>query len=268
MPLFLSTTRAERVEDGWQFTGLKIFGSLSPVWTYLGIHGMDSTDPENPRIVHAFLPRDASGYRIVKNWDTLGMRATQSHDTILERAFVPDERIVLVSPAGFHGAGHFHLGIFAWAFIGFASVYSGIAQRAFDITLESAKKRSSIALTRSMAYHPEVQHQVAEMRMALEAMAAHVDRVADDWSNGVDYGNDWPVKVITLKHLVTQQAWQVVDSALELTGGSGIFKRSRIERLFRDARLGSMHPANSLLAHEVVGKLSLGIDPDEQPRWG
>jgi hypothetical protein len=29
-----------------------------------------------------------------------------------------------------------------------------------------------------------------------------------------------------------------------------------------------MHPSNSMLAHEVVGKLSLGINPDEQPRWG
>jgi hypothetical protein len=38
--------------------------------------------------------------------------------------------------------------------------------------------------------------------------------------------------------------------------------------LFRDSRLGRIHPGNSLLTHEVVGKLSLGINPDEQPRWG
>ena len=79
---------------------------------------------------------------------------------------------------------------------------------------------------------------------------------------------DWPVKIISAKHMAVTQAWKVVDTALELTGGSGIFKRSRMEQLFRDARLGRMHPSNSLLAHEVVGKLSLGINPDEQPRWG
>jgi hypothetical protein len=32
--------------------------------------------------------------------------------------------------------------------------------------------------------------------------------------------------------------------------------------------MGRVHPANSLLTHELLGKLSLGIDPDEQPRWG
>ena len=62
-------------------------------------------------------------------------------------------------------------------------------------------------------------------------------------------------------------AWRIVDTALELTGGGGIFKRDRMEQLFRDARLGVIHP-NTLLAHELIGKLSLGIHPDEQPRWG
>ena len=268
VPIFLSTTRAERVAGGWEFTGHKIFGSLSPVWDYLGLHGMDTSDPTNPRIVHGFLSRDDRGYRIEDTWDTLGMRATQSQDTILDHAFVPDERVALVCPAGFGGAGLFQLGILAWGLIGFASVYSGIARRAFDLTLQNAHKRGSIALTRSLAYHPEVQHHVAEMRMALEAIDALVARVSEDWSAGIDHGMDWPVKIMCAKHVAVTQAWQVVDTALELTGGAGIFRRNRMEQMFRDARLGRMHPANTLLTHEVVGKLSLGIDPDAQPRWG
>ena len=44
--------------------------------------------------------------------------------------------------------------------------------------------------------------------------------------------------------------------------------RLRIERLFRDARLSRIHPTNSALSHEVIAKLTLGIDPDAQPRWG
>ena len=59
--------------------------------------------------MHAFLPRDASGYRIEQTWDILGMRATESNDTILDRAFVADEDVALVCPAGFGGAGLFHV---------------------------------------------------------------------------------------------------------------------------------------------------------------
>jgi alkylation response protein AidB-like acyl-CoA dehydrogenase len=268
LPGFLSTAKAERVDGGYRFTGRKMFGSLTPVWTKLGLWGMDTSDPNAPMMVHAFLDRDTPGYRIEETWDTLGMRATQSHDTILEDVFVPESQVVLICPAGFAGAGLFHLGMFAWALLGFASVYTGIARRAYDMTIESSQKRSSIALTRSLAYHPEVQHEVAEMRMTLEAIEAHVARVTEDWSSGVDYGIEWPVKIISAKHKAVNGAWQVVDTALELSGGSGIFKRNRLEQLFRDARLGRIHPSNSLLAHEVIGKLSLGIDPDEQPRWG
>jgi alkylation response protein AidB-like acyl-CoA dehydrogenase len=268
MPVLLSSSKAERVEGGWEFTGHKIFGSLSPVWTYLGIHAMDTSDPANPQVVHAFLDRNATNYHIEETWDTLGMRATTSNDTILERAFVPDEAVILVCPAGFAGAGFFHVALFAWALLGFAGVYSSIARRAFDETVAKMHDRTSIALTRSMAYHPGVQHEVAEMRVHLEALTAHLDRVCDDWSNGVDHGGDWPVKIVACKYDVVNRAFAIVDSALDLTGGSGIFKRSNIERMFRDARLGRIHPGNSLLTHELVGKLSLGINPDEQPRWG
>ena len=57
-------------------------------------------------------------------------------------------------------------------------------------------------------------------------------------------------------------------SPLDLIGGFGISKSAEIERLFRDSRLGRIHPGNSALSHELVGKLALGLDPDGQPRWG
>jgi alkylation response protein AidB-like acyl-CoA dehydrogenase len=268
IPVLLSSTSATRVEGGWEFTGHKIFGSLSPVWTYLGIHGMDASDPEHPQIVHAFLDRQSPRYRIDETWDTMGMRATTSNDTILDRTFVPDEAVILVCPAGFAGAGLFQVALFAWALLGFAAVYASIAQRAFDETVKAMHGRRSIALTRSMAYHPEVQHEVAEMRIHLEALHAHLDRVCDDWATGVDHGMDWPAKIMACKYDVVNRAWSVIDSALDLSGGAGIFNRSRIQQLFRDGRLGRIHPGNSMLTHELVGKLSLGINPDEQPRWG
>ena len=51
-------------------------------------------------------------------------------------------------------------------------------------------------------------------------------------------------------------------------GGSGVFKRNRLEQIFRDVRMGRFHPGNTLLAHELIGKLCLGINPDDPQRWG
>lgn len=268
IPLLLSTTDAERLDGAWRVTGHKIFGSLSPVWDYLGVHAMDVAGPDGPRVVHGFVRRDDAGVRIVETWDTMGMRATASHDTVLDGVVIPDERVALVSPAGFAGAAPFHLSVFAWGMLGFASVYLGIADRAYELTVAEAHRRTSIALTRSMAHHPGVQAGVADMRMRLEAAGAYLERTVADWASGADHGGDWPIKLISTKHTVVNEAWQVVDQAMDLSGGAGIFRSRPLEQLFRDGRLGRIHPGNTLFSRETVGKLALGIDPDGQPRWG
>jgi alkylation response protein AidB-like acyl-CoA dehydrogenase len=269
LPLFQSTTKAEPVDGGYRFTGHKSFGSLTPVWTYLGLHAIDSSDPAAPRIVHAFMPRATEGYSIKETWDVLGMRATASQDTVLQGAFVPDRYIARVVPTGFAGADLFVLAIFAWALIGFANVYYGLAQHALDLTIDNLKTKTSVAISRgSLTHHPEVQHALADMIIELEGIGPQIDRIADDWTHGVDHGGAWPVKIVATKHRVAEAVWSIVDTALDLAGGYGIFAASGIERLFRDARLARIHPANSALTHEIVAKLTLGIDPDAQPRWG
>jgi alkylation response protein AidB-like acyl-CoA dehydrogenase len=268
IPVMLSTSKAERVEGGYRLTGNKSFGSLTPVWTFLGAHGMDTSDPNAPKVVHAFIPRSANGYTIKETWDTLGMRATRSDDTILEGVFVPDQYIARVVPAGAAGVDLFVLGIFAWALLGFASVYSGIARRALDLTLANVKAKKAIMVSENMAHHPEIQHEVADMVMDMEMMDAYLERTVQEWSDMVNHGGNWVIKIVGTKYTVVEAAWRVVDRALDVTGGFGIFKKSELERLFRDARLGRIHPANSALAHELVAKTALGINPDLPPRWG
>jgi alkylation response protein AidB-like acyl-CoA dehydrogenase len=268
VPVLLSTSKAERVEGGYKFTGRKHFGSLTPVWTRFGLHGMDTSDPTQPKIVHAFMPRDTTGYTIKETWDVLGMRATRSDDTVLENAFIPDRYVVRIVPAGGAGIDQFVLGVFAWALLGFGNIYFGLAKRALDQSVTAAKSKTSLALTRSMAYHPEIQHAIAEMTIELESIGPHLEAVAEDWSNGVDHGAHWPSKIFAAKYHAVEGSWRVVDLGLDVTGGNGIFRSAGYERLVRDARLGRIHPANSFLTHEVVAKTALGISLDEQPRWG
>ncbi|HZQ96750.1 MAG TPA: acyl-CoA dehydrogenase family protein [Candidatus Sulfotelmatobacter sp.] len=268
VPVLLSTSKAERVEGGYRFTGRKQFGSLTPVWTRFGLHGMDTSDPAQPKIVHAFMPRGTKGYTVKETWDVLGMRATRSDDTILEGAFVPDQYVARIVPAGGAGVDAFVLSVFAWALMGFGNVYYGLAQRALDQTIKSVKTKTSMAVSRSMAYHPEIQHAIADMVIELESIGPHLESVAADWSTGVDHGAQWPAKIMSAKYRAVEGSWRVVDLGLDVSGGGGIFRSLGYERLLRDARLGRIHPANSFLTHEVVAKTALGISLDEQPRWG
>jgi alkylation response protein AidB-like acyl-CoA dehydrogenase len=266
LPVLLSTSKAEPADGGYRITGHKMFGSLTPVWTRLGVHAMDASDPAAPRIVHAFVPRGTPGYVVRDTWDTLGMRPTRSDDTILDNVFVPTKYIARIVPAG--AIDHFVGAVFAWALLNFGAIYLGIAERARDLAITAARKKTSLGLSRSMAYHPEIQHLFSEMQLQLEAMGPQVRSVAEDWSNGVDHGAAWPMKIVAAKYNCVEGAKRVVDLAMTASGGAGMFKTNELERLYRDVRAGGFHPASTTLTHEIVGKTTLGIGLDEQPRWG
>ena len=266
IPVLLSTCKAERVEGGYVLTGRKQFGSNGPVWKWLGAHAMDVDAPGGPQVVHAFVERNSPGVTVVETWNTMGMRATQSHDTVLDGVFVPDVRIGCVTPAG-DGTDPFVVALAMWPLPLIATVYVGIAERALDLAVSGAQRKTSIAVERgAYAYHPMIQHQIAEMYLELDAAGATVDRFADEWVAGTDHGDAWVPKVYSMKWRAVEAAKKVLDIALDVSGGGGMFKGNELERLYRDVRCGGFHPGNDAIAHEAVGKALLGV-LDEQPRW-
>jgi alkylation response protein AidB-like acyl-CoA dehydrogenase len=266
IPVLLSTARAERVEGGYRLTGRKQFGSNGPAWTWLGAHAIDPDAPGGPQTVHAFVERTSPGVSVVETWDTLGMRATQSHDTVLDNVFVPDARIGRVVPAG-DASDPFIVLLAMWPLSLIAAVYLGIADRALELAVRGATRKKSIAIAReSYAYNPFVQHQIAEMFLELDAASATLERFVDDWVAQGDHGDAWVPKVYATKWRAVEAAKRVVDIALDVVGGAGMFRSNELERLYRDVRCGGFHPGNDALAHEMIGNAVLGIIA-EQPRW-
>ncbi|MCV2489317.1 acyl-CoA/acyl-ACP dehydrogenase [Geodermatophilus sp. YIM 151500] len=266
VPIALSTTSATRVDGGWRITGRKMFGSLGEHWDRLGFHAMDAGDPAAPVVVHGFVPRGAPGLTTVRNWDAQGMRATESHDTVLDGVVVPDADVLCVVPAG--PPSHPAVAVMqVWALTLIANVYVGIAERALEIAVAQANRRTSIAVPRStFAHHPLVQHQVADMYLALDAARACVDAVARDWGAGVDHGPMWGPKVLAAKWQATMAANRVGDLAFEVVGGSAYRRGTELERLSRDVRAARFHPGTDAFTHETVGKALLGVDRTG-PRW-
>jgi len=82
----------------------------------------------------------------------------------------------------------------------------------------------------------------------------------------VDHGGLWPSKLVSAKYHAVEAAKRVVDIAMDISGGSGMFRGNELERIYRDARCGGFHPANNGLVHELVGKSALGV-LGEEPRW-
>lgn len=255
--LFGSDTVAEpRPDGGYAFTGLKIFTSLAPVWTQLGLHGLDASDPDDPRLVFAFVPRsDAVVTR--DDWDTLGMRGTQSRTTELHGAVAPAERVVRLVPPG-PSPDPLVFGIFAVFELLLASVYTGIARRALDLAVETAGRRRSKKTGLAYAQDPDIRWRVAEMGLAYDALPPQITALAGDVDEVADHGARWFTLLSGVKHRATAAAKRIVDEAMLVAGGSSYFASNELSRLYRDVLAGAFHPSDPESAHATAASYWLG----------
>ncbi|GAA2231860.1 acyl-CoA/acyl-ACP dehydrogenase [Herbiconiux moechotypicola] len=266
--LFGSTTRAEPLPDGgYAFTGRKIFTSLAPAWTRLGVFGLDDSDPAAPLLVHAFLERESPesaipGVETLDDWDTLAMRASQSRTTVLSGAVARPGRVFRRLPAG-PSADPLIFGIFASFEILLAAVYTGIAQRAVELAVEAAHRRTSLKYGgRPYAHDPDIRWKVAEAGILHDGLPPQIAALARDVDELAPHGAAWFPKLVGLKVRATETAREVVDQALRVSGGSAIASSSELGRLYRDVVAGIFHPSDGESAHSTVANALLGPVPE------
>jgi len=259
--LFGSDTDAAPQPDGsYAFTGTKIFTSLAPVWTQLGLHGLDSTSSDAPKMVYAFISRSEEGDgRVVvrDDWDTLGMRGTQSRTTELHGAIAPPDRVVRrIDPRP--DPDPLVFGIFSAFEVLIASVYTGIARRALDLAVETAAKRRSKKSGEAYSQDPDIRWRIAGMAIAYDALPPQLAEICRDIDDRVDHGRRWFSLLAGAKHRAVSMAKSVVDDAILVSGGSSYFAGSELSRLYRDVIAGMFHPSDPESAHTTVATAWLG----------
>ncbi|WP_174845051.1 acyl-CoA dehydrogenase family protein [Cryobacterium sp. TMB1-7] len=253
-----STDAAPQQGGGYRFTGTKIFTSLSPVWTQLGTMGLDSSDPARPLIVWAFLDRADPGITRKDDWDTLGMRGSQSQTTLLDGASAPADRVVRTLPPG-PVNDPLIFGIFATFEILLSSVYTGIAQRALELGVAAVKRRRSAKNNgRPLAQDPDIRRRIAEAALLLDAVYPQIQTLARDVDTLVDHGPFWFARLAGLKHRSVESAKEVVDLMLRVNGGASYFTGDELGRLYRDVLAGLFHPSTADSAHATVATAWLG----------
>ncbi len=255
--MFGSRTRAERQADGgYRFFGTKIFTSLSPVWTRLATFGLDDSDPADPRLVHGVVGRE--GVTAKDDWDTLGMRATQSTTTVLDGAYAPPGRVYRSLPAG-PSADSFMFALFSVFEILLGAVYTGIGRRAVELAVAAARRRTSLKNGgRAYAQDPDIRWRIADAALLQDGAELQVFALARDVDERVDHGARWFAQLVGLKVRATESARQVVELALRASGGGSYFSGNELGRLYRDVLAGIFHPSDDESAHATVATSVLG----------
>ncbi len=240
---------AEKVEGGYRITARKMFSSGAPAGDLLMTGAISEEDGERI-VLHFGVPMSAPEVTVLDTWRTLGMRGTGSHDVKIDGLFIPDDKIPLRRKAAeWHPA--FHM-IATIAFPLIYSAYLGVAQSARDIAIDIAKKRPVSHRTQSIAG-----------RMDTALTAAHLAR---DYMIDVTERNAPSAQTIndTMigRRLVEEHAIKAVELAMELAGGVGFYRKTELERRFRDIQAARYHPLQKETQSEYAGAMALGQSVD------
>jgi alkylation response protein AidB-like acyl-CoA dehydrogenase len=247
-------------EGGYTFHGTKIFTSLSPAWTRLGTMALDTASADAPKLVYGFVTRDGGGVEVLDDWDTLGMRASQSNTTRLSGAHAPADRVVRRLDPG-PNADPLIFGIFAGFELLLSAVYTGIGARALELAVANARRRTSMRNDgRSLALDPDIRWRIADAAIAMDALYPQLDTLTNDVDTLADHGPSWFAKLAGMKVRATETARDTVEKAIRVSGGGSYFSGNELGRLYRDVLAGLFHPSDDESAHSTVAAALLGPD--------
>jgi alkylation response protein AidB-like acyl-CoA dehydrogenase len=242
-----------REGSGWRINGRKTWSTLSPALSYATVL-LTVIEPDGERHPGQFLlPMDTPGVRIEETWDNLSLRATGSHDVVLENVWLPAE-YELPRPKGKPASQ-----ISRWG-LSTSAVYLGIGQAARDFAVDFAKHRVPGGLGTPIAELQTVQHRIAQIELLLlQARTLLYQTVETFLAAPPDVQRDFGWQFAAAKYTVTNNVIAVTDHALRVVGSVGQQRQHPLERYFRDARAGLGNPPMDDVALTLIGKHALGL---------
>ncbi len=242
--------------DGYRIKGAKTFVSGAG---HADAYLVAARRADDPSVVSQFLvPAGTPGLRVEETWDSLGMRATGSHDLHVD--------VVVEAGALLGGAEGLALWFAQlmphWLVASYAAVYAGVARAAIDAAVDHLTARNLAGLPAVRARVGRADAAAAATWLTVREAARRVDAEPGDAET-----NRW---VWRAKLLAGDTAAEVAASMLAAAGTSATRRGHPLERLYRDARCGALHPATSDVCADWLGIAALGGDPDADgsaPRW-
>lgn len=250
---------ATRVEGGWLFNGRAGWGTLSPAADFGVLACPALIDGELISISGLFSFSDP-GVKPQDDWDALGMRASGSQDLVFENVFVPDERVFYQTPDRDRLApdpNNPNFLAFSYGVLFMMSLYLGVADAARRILIETLTTRTQFGSDQRLAADPRIPSRVGEVEIIWRSANAWLDLMITRHPTADGWGATEHREVMAMKDYVSHAAVEVVTRAMEILGGVALYRRTGLERLYRDVRSATVHPLNHLAATELLGKQAL-----------
>jgi acyl-CoA dehydrogenase len=241
------STTAEHQDGQWVLNGRKFFCSQA---SGMDVVRVNARDTESGDFLVFSVPRSAAGVSIAETWDTTGMRATASHDLVMENVHVPEAamganlgKVQPMRAGPLVNVGRWFLTLVSGVYLGIAEEARAEALKAIGTGVNSSHRND--VLTDVMVGEMEAAFLTA--RSVHETVARDLDAFPEDMQAALP-------RAILCKEIVTARAIEVVEKAVEIAGGRAYFRKSPLERLARDVRAGRFHPPASPVSFQMAGE--------------
>lgn len=244
---FAITTRAERSAASYVLRGEKAF-TTNAAEAGLFVVIAKTADSVRPELTALLVERTAPGVSIGERQRKLGIRASSTCMVTFDDVRVPLRDVLgAVGQGGEIAAETLNEGR-----VGIAAQMLGLAQGAFDAAYAYAGRRRQFGspIIRFQAVH----FALAEMATQIEATRLLVYNAAR--ALGADSSSVERFRAPAMaKYFASQVAERVASQALEIFGGNGFLRDYPAEKLYRDAKIGSIYEGTSNMLLRTISML-------------
>lgn len=202
--------------------------------------------------ISAFIiEKGMAGFEFGDHYDKMGIRSSATAQLLFNDVKVPKENLLGKEGQGFKIA----MATLDGGRIGIASQALGIAQGAFESSVEYAKER--VQFDNPIAFQQAISFKIADMATKLRTARLLIYSAADLKENHEPYG----LESAMAKQYASDVALEITNDALQIFGGTGYLKGMDIERMYRDAKITTIYEGTNEIQRVVIASHILGKAP-------
>jgi alkylation response protein AidB-like acyl-CoA dehydrogenase len=241
---FALTCRATPDGDDWILEGHKLWITNGNEAGFFIVFATVDPDAGYKGITAFIVEKEFEGFSVGKKEDKLGIRASSTTELLFDNVRVPAGNVLGEVGKGYKAA----IETLNEGRIGIGAQMLGLAQGALDHTVRYVQEREQFG--RPIGSFQGVQFQLAEMATEIEAARLMVYNAA----RLKDAGQPFVTPAAMAKLYASEMAQRVASLCIDLHGGYGFTKEYPVEKLYRDAKIGTIYEGTSNMQKQTIAK--------------
>jgi alkylation response protein AidB-like acyl-CoA dehydrogenase len=211
----------------------------------------DGVAPEQRKIVSFILDSGMEGLVQSEPFKKMGIGSSPTGELFLNDVKAGPERLMGESEDGYGRSGA--KSTFSTERSGAAAMALGLVERALEMSVEYAKTRVQFG-------HPIGDYQLIQLKLAkMEVARLNLENLVFRFIETRAAGRDMTfAEASAMKLYAAQTAMEVTTEAVQIFGGAGYMRETRVEQLMRDAKILQIYAGSDEMQIVAIAKDLLG----------